>query len=81
MNTLYTYLVEVETLRNEKECKDNIIIYASDYYDAMNHVLNYYDDEDIIVVKLTYISDMPFALTADQIENIVTEQEKINWGD
>lgn len=81
MDTPYTYLAEVETLIDSKDRKDNIIIYASDYKEAMDHVLDYYSDEDITIVKLTYVSDMPFALTPDQVANVVANQEKINWGD
>lgn len=81
-NETYTYLAEIHVAYEEcKERTDNIIVYAPSFQGAMEQVFNYYNDEDITDIKLTWVSDMPFALAPDQIENIVAKQEKIYWGD
>lgn len=77
MKNSYCYLAEIRWGFDDEEKIHNCIIYADSYIGAMNVISHYYDENDILDIKLTYLNDMLFCIPNDKIEELKQFQEDI----
>lgn len=71
----FCYLAEVYWhWDEEKNRTHNCIIYANTYAEAMKIVLEHYNDEDIVNVKLTYLNDSLFRIPHGSLDDLVKFQ-------
>lgn len=72
----YCYLAEVDWIFDNATIRHNNIIYADSYSGAMQTIINYYGDEDIVSVKLTYLSETLFRIPSESIETLTNFQDE-----